>query len=408
MKTTFHDKLIAYLALISGLSISAVAVYYSVVGLTEIFAAAVMPIIIMGVTLEVSKLVATVWLKQNWKIAPVTIKVYLIAAVGVLMLITSMGIFGFLSRAHLDQYAPAGDIAAKIAVFDEKIKVQRDNIDSAKRALQQMDSQVDQLLGRTDNEKGAERAVQVRRQQARERESLQKEIAAAQQEISKLINERSPIAGQLRKVEAEVGPIKYIATFFYGTTDQTILEKAVAWMIIILIVVFDPLAVVLLLASQFSFQYFRNQRHAPPPMPVIPEPQVQEEIVPDTSPDTSTIIVQPEAQPKTDYEIKEPVQQPLPQATRLVPGIDPTGPVLYDSKKEKIDEPLYVQNEEQQESNFWSNTLANNTISPADYKKKIQEKRDQQVEEYAHLVKSKQMAMGDVPEEFFALVKARV
>lgn len=259
MKNYTTQKLVAWLALISGLSISAVAVYYSVVGLTAIFAAAVVPIVVMGATLEISKLIATVWLKQNWDIAPKSIKLYLLTAIGVLMLITSMGIFGFLSKAHLDQNVPTGEISAKVAIIDEKIKTERDNIDTAKKALQQMDAQVDQMLGRTTDDRGANRAVQIRKQQAKERKSLQADIANSQKIIAKLNEERAPIASELRKVEAEVGPIKYIAAFFYESTDPTILEKAVTWVIITLIVVFDPLAVILLLASQISFQYLRDQ-----------------------------------------------------------------------------------------------------------------------------------------------------
>ena len=246
------------MALISGLSISAVAVYYSVMGLTAIFAAAVVPIIIMGVTLEISKLIATVWLKQNWDIAPATIKSYLIAAIAVLMIITSIGIFGFLSKAHLDQGVPTDNVAAQLSVINEKIKTQRDNIDANKKALAQMDAQVDQLLGRTTDARGATKAAQLRKSQAKERAGLQTDITQAQKVIAGLNEERAPIAGQLRKVEAEVGPIKYIAAFFYGSTDPSILEKAVTWVIIILIVVFDPLAVILLLASQISFQHIRK------------------------------------------------------------------------------------------------------------------------------------------------------
>lgn len=259
MKTTFNEKLVAYMALISGLAISAVAVYYSVVGLTAIFAAAFWPIVIMGTTLEVSKLVAASWLKQNWDFAPKSMRAYLVIAVVVLMLITSMGIFGFLSRAHLDQGIPTGDVAAKVALLDEKIKTERDNIDSAKKALSQMDSQVDQMLGRTTDSRGANRAVQIRKQQSKERKLLQSDIAQSQKIIAQLNEERAPIASQLRKVEAEVGPIKYIAAFFYGETDSAILEKAVTWVILIIIFVFDPLAVILLLASQASFQEFRRR-----------------------------------------------------------------------------------------------------------------------------------------------------
>ena len=258
MRPTFNEKLIAYLTLLSGLSISAVAVYYSVVGLTSIFAAAAIPIIIMGTTLEVSKLVATIWLKQNWSIAPRLIKVYLFSAIAILMLITSMGIFGFLSKAHLDQSVPTGDVADKIALIDEKIKTQRENVDAYRKALKQMDESVDQLMARSTDESGAGRAANLRKTQQKERGQLQADIAKAQEQIAQLNEERAPIAKDLRKVEAEVGPIKYIAAFFYGNTDQTILEKAVTWVILTLIVVFDPLAVILLLASQISFQRFRE------------------------------------------------------------------------------------------------------------------------------------------------------
>lgn len=273
MNDNLTNKLVAWLTLLSGLSISAVAVYYSVAGLIAIFSAAVIPIVVMGVTLEVSKLVATVWLKQNWNIAPFSIKAYLISAVVMLMLITSMGIFGFLSKAHADRSLVTGDVQAKITVYDEQIRFnqesiqnEKDNIVAARSALSQMDAQVSARLDRGSSEIGAERSVQIRRQQARERAELQKDIERAQNEIKRLneenskINiERAPIAAELRQVEAEVGPIKYIATFVYGEADQTLLEKAVVWVILLLIVVFDPLAVILLLASQHSFQKLKEQ-----------------------------------------------------------------------------------------------------------------------------------------------------
>jgi hypothetical protein len=268
---------VGLITLLSALSISAVAIYYSVIGLTAIFSAAATAIIVMGVTLELGKLVTVVWLHQNWKTANRLIKSYLVVALVVLMLITSMGIFGFLSKAHMDQSVPTGDVADKVALIDEKIKTQRDNIEAARNALKQMDAQVDARLTRSDDEKGAERAIQIRRVQAKERASLQNDIAKAQTEIAKLNEERAPVAKDLRKVEAEVGPIKYIANFFYDDTDQNVLEKAVTWVILILIFVFDPLAIVLLIAAQISlhgrlgFNFKHKERNyelvqaAPPP-----------------------------------------------------------------------------------------------------------------------------------------------
>jgi hypothetical protein len=252
--------LMAYLTLITGLLISAVAIFYSVAGLISIFSAAPIAIIIMGTVLEVSKLVATVWIKQNWETAPRFLKTYLLGAVIVLMLITSMGIFGFLSKAHSDQTLVSGDVQSKIAVYDEKIKTARDNIDANRRALQQMDTAVDQVMSRSTSEGGADKAVALRRSQARERNRLQTEIAAEQKVISQQQELRAPIAAEVRKVEAEVGPIKYIAAFIYGdNTDANVLEKAVTWVIILIVIVFDPLAVMLLLASQYSFGMLKRK-----------------------------------------------------------------------------------------------------------------------------------------------------
>lgn len=249
------------LLLLTGLTISAVAIYYSVLGLAAIFAAATLPIYIMGGTLEIAKLVAASWLKANWSRATGFIKWYMSIAVIILMMITSMGIFGFLSKAHLDQSVPTGDIAAKVALIDEKIKTQRDNIEAARTALAQMDAQVNQRLSGTNADQSAERSVQIRKAQAKERSALQNDIAVAQKEIAKLNEERAPVASQLRKVEAEVGPIKYIAQFVYGeAADQTLLEKAVTWVIILIVIVFDPLAVAMLLAAQMTFKWYRDDK----------------------------------------------------------------------------------------------------------------------------------------------------
>jgi hypothetical protein len=261
MKITLADKSVAWFALLSGLTISAVAIWYSVAGLVSIFAAAVVPIIVMGVVLEISKLIATVWLKLNWTRAPVFIRSYLIVAIAILMVITSMGIFGFLSKAHSDAGLVSGDVQSKIAIYDEKIKTAKENIEANRKQLKQMDEAVDQVMGRSTDEKGADKANNIRRSQQRDRSALAKDIEANQKIIAKLNDEAAPIRAEVRKVEAEVGPIKYIAAFVYGDNpDANVLEKAVTWVIIIIVSVFDPLAVILLLASQYSFQWFRQAR----------------------------------------------------------------------------------------------------------------------------------------------------
>lgn len=243
------------------LSISAVAAYYSIAGLTAIFAAAVVPIVIMGAALEVGKIAATVWLHKFWHRANIQFKLYLVPAILVLMLITSMGIFGFLSKAHMDQNITVGDSAAQVAILDEKIKTEQDNITASKRALQQMDAQVDQMLGRTTDDRGANRAVQIRKNQAKERKSLQADITAAQKNIAQLQAERAPKAAESRKIEAEVGPIKYIAALIYGDNpDANLLERAVRWVIILLVFVFDPLALILILAAEQTIAWARDDK----------------------------------------------------------------------------------------------------------------------------------------------------
>jgi len=249
------------LTLATALIISVSAAYYSILGLTAIFAAAFWPIVILGSSLEVGKIVSTLWLHKYWHRAEIQYKIYLSAAVGILMVLTSMGVFGFLSKAHLDQAVPSGDIQAQVQIYDDKIKTQRDNIEASRKALRQMDEAVDQTMSRSSSEQGADKAANLRRSQARERGSLQNDISRAQVEITKLQEARAPIASQARQIEAEVGPIKYIAALIYGDNpDANLLEKAVRWMIILIVIVFDPLALTLLLAATKTFEWERENQ----------------------------------------------------------------------------------------------------------------------------------------------------
>jgi hypothetical protein len=258
------------------LSLSVIAAYYSIAGLAAIFAAAVIPIMIMGSILELAKVVVTLWLHEYWSRARWLMKLYLVPAVVMLMLITSMGIFGFLSKAHSDQSLVSGDVSAKIAVYDEKIKTEKENIDVSRKSLKQMDEAVDQVMGRSSDEKGADKAVAVRRGQQKERQRLLAEIAESQKRISALNEERAPIAAEVRKVEAEVGPIKYIAALIYGdSTDINVLERAVRWVIILLVCVFDPLAIMMLLAATESLKWAREKSEEPVEEPK--EEQIQED-----------------------------------------------------------------------------------------------------------------------------------
>ena len=406
MGMPFNEKFLAYLVLVCGLSVSAVAVYYSVIGLTAIFAAAVIPVIIMGTVLEISKLAATVWLKQYWSVAPRLLRSYLVVAVLLLMVITSMGIFGFLSRAHIEQTADTQENSAKLqnikteitrqqqliernetrikqiesgntgqnAQTQRQIDIEQSRIDQALKriepAIQEQNAiissrigiykdqidKIDQDLNRLQNSLNSGNITQAQAQvgvqpdgqlgprsrqaitEYRDRLTAQRTqlansmqqaesdpvIAAARKEIQrirstneqqiaqsnqvinrlqsqlgradsgnidqqveelrtaintytqnieKLNSERFLIESAVRKLEAELGPIKYLAKFVYGEdADRDLLEKAVSWMIILLIIVFDPLAVMLLLASQISFTYLKQNRNLQV-QPPIPEKQ---------------------------------------------------------------------------------------------------------------------------------------
>jgi hypothetical protein len=243
-----------YLLFVVALSLSAVAAWYAVAGLVAIFAAATIPIVIMGSLLEASKLVVASWLYRSWKEIPLWMKSYFSAALIVLMLLTSMGIFGFLSKAHLDQAIPTGDVVAKLALIDEKIKTEKENINASRKELSQLDAQVDQTISRTTEASGAERAITIRRSQQKDRTRILNEIGTAQAKIASLNQDRAPIAAEVRKVEAEVGPIKYIAALIYDDAGNDTLERAVRIVTIMIVIVFDPLAVLLLIAANWQMR----------------------------------------------------------------------------------------------------------------------------------------------------------
>ena len=387
--------ILGILTFLSALTISAVAIYYSVAGLAAIFAAAVIPIIVMGVALEVGKLVTAVWLHRYWSQATWWLKTYLSLAVFVLMFITSMGIFGFLSKAHIEQTSLSQEQVALIETLDDKEDRAQGKIDRWRSELDRLmkgeDVRVDGLIekeqegldkiyARINKEKDALRAdakfkieqQQTRITQAQERRDAeigaaekkfegslggtkayeeavskakanelsvasraQKEILAVNEQLDKDLkavdskyaqgiadinkrindlrnqanNKTQDIDGRItelegfiegeqkviddvreekfgyekeyRKLEAEVGPIKYIAEFIYGEqADTNLLEAAVRWVIIIIIFVFDPLAVLLLIASQYTFNWNREGGSLPgkpDPEPEDPKPTFTDE-----------------------------------------------------------------------------------------------------------------------------------
>jgi hypothetical protein len=276
-----------YLLFTVALSLSALAAYYAVMGLIAIFAAAVVPIALMGSLLEASKLVVASWLYRNWKEIPKLMKSYFTVALVVLMLLTSMGIFGFLSKAHLDQAIPSGDVQSKLALLDEKIKTEKENINASRKELTQLDAQVDQTIARTTEASGTDRAIAIRRGQQKDRARILNDIGQAQAKIAKYNEERAPIASEVRKVEAEVGPIKYIAALIYGdNVDENMLEKSVRIVTILIVMVFDPLAVLLLIAANWNLKHTGgrkwNEFFQKPPVEDFPEKTKEVEVEADT------------------------------------------------------------------------------------------------------------------------------
>jgi hypothetical protein len=409
--------ILGILTLLTALTISAIAIYYSVAGLVAIFAAAAIPIIIMGTALEVGKLVTAVWLHKYWQHARWWLKGYLSIAVLVLMFITSMGIFGFLSKAHIEQTSAGTESVAQVQRLESEITRQKEVVNRAEQKIESLQtsgtgndanvqSQIDKEQGRIESaytriqpaikeqntiianvtalfqteldkidseleilqgyvdsnevkkaqqmigasadgvfgkktaekigdwkaakqEERAEWLVKIqesansatvkaaRTEIARLRDNADKQIAqsnelinrlreqlgntdraddvdaqvdeqnsrikTANSEIDTLTDEKYALEGEYRKLEAEVGPIKYIAEFVYGeAADNSMLEEAVRWVIIIIIFVFDPLAVLLLIASQYTFEWRRDQTGGtlPPksdPDPILPTPPFTDE-----------------------------------------------------------------------------------------------------------------------------------
>ena len=242
------------LTLIVGLAISGVAAWYSIVGLMAIFAAAKIPIAIMGAVLEVGKLLTASWLYQFWDKTNTLLKTYFTIAVVVLMFITSMGIFGFLSKAHMDQTLTVGDNSLLIERIDRKIDREKVKITDAETVVAQLDKTV-QVLIDYDRIRGPSGAIAVRESQNDERASLSNIIDQAYSKIDTLSVEKLELDKEQLELEAEVGPIKYIAAFIYGDElDKTLLERAVRWIIITIIFVFDPLAVLLIVAANMTFK----------------------------------------------------------------------------------------------------------------------------------------------------------
>ena len=242
---------------ISAISISLIAAGYSILGLATLFAGAYVPIIAMGSALEVGKLVAASWLYHNWRRnIPKSLKAYLFTSIIVLIFITSVGIFGFLSKAHLDQVKPTAGNTEQIALIDKKIKQEEKIIERAEKTLAQLDKALDVYI----DKEYVSRGLKERNKQKEERDLLNKSIDEAMEKIANLNNSKSSINIEQLKLEADVGPLKYVAELIYGDNAKDHFDSAVRIIILILIFVFDPLAVLLLIAANISLNQWRDKR----------------------------------------------------------------------------------------------------------------------------------------------------
>ena len=243
---------IALLTLITALAISAVAAFYSIVGLMAIFSASAISIAVMGVVLEIGKLITASWLYQNWKKIPRLLKYYLTLAVVVLMFITSMGIFGYLSKAHIDQGTGTAELYLKVERIDNSISSERKIIERAEKQIGMLDSALDKYI-----ELGAiTKGLGKREEQEEERNLLNTTVSNAQLRIDDLLDEKTEFNLQIKNFEAEVGPLKYISALFYGEDALDYIDRSVRYVILILVFVFDPLAVLLLIAANMSFNEY--------------------------------------------------------------------------------------------------------------------------------------------------------
>ena len=219
------------LPFLTAIGLSAIAAYYSVIGLAQIFPGSYWPIIVMGSVLEISKLVTVSWLYNNWSVTVQLMRYYLLTAIILLMLITSMGIFGYLSKAHLDTNIVVGANSVQLKTLDTQEKIAKERLTY--------------LLQRAGDPATATKKIDI-------------QIQETQAELKRISTEKLPLLSEENKLTAEIGPIKYIAELFYSKDDPNFIDKAVRSVILIIIFVFDPLAVLLLIASNQTYKRLKE------------------------------------------------------------------------------------------------------------------------------------------------------
>jgi hypothetical protein len=247
----------AFLALLAGLLLSGTAAYYSIIGLIAIFPGALFAIALMGSSLELAKLVAASWLYRNWDIAPRFIKIYFIFAIIILMGITSLGTFGFLSKVHLETSIGMADNSIEIARIENQIVSEQRQLDNAQRSIETLDGMLSMNFNAAETNR-------IRNSQRQERQELNQLIKDSSVRIADLNTQLVPLKRENIEVEAKIGPLKYIAELIYGDNAKDYFDDAVRFVIILIVLVFDPLAVLLLIAANVSFMHARKNDEEEP------------------------------------------------------------------------------------------------------------------------------------------------
>jgi hypothetical protein len=273
--------LFAYLTLFVALMIAGVAAWFSVVGIMTIFSGAAVQVLVMAASLECGKLITASWLYRNWKESPRILKIPLVLILIVLMGITSLGIFGVLSKAHFSQGTSTVDNSSKIARLDEQIQREKNTIADDEKVILQLDDSVKSLsdMGRID------KSVALRKTQDSQRKELRNDIANSHKTIDSLSNDKLSLQSDLNKLNLEIGPIRYISELIYSSGDpQKNVESAVKIMIMIIVSVFDPLAVILLIAANHTLMNLKKEPIEEEELPEhIEEINSEPELVPVTT-----------------------------------------------------------------------------------------------------------------------------
>ena len=304
---------IALCALLSSLIIAGIAGWFSIVGMMALFGGSAMAAAIMMGSLEVGKIVTAAWLKNEWGETPRRLKYPLIIMVVVLMFVTSMGIFGFLSKAHIEQGAPVGNNLAKVERLEHKIRREQSIIDDSQIVIGQLDETVNTLI-EYDRIRGPTGAKATRESQLEQRAELASVITTSEDNIDKFLDEKFEFEQIVREYEVEVGPVKYIAELVYTDTTNK-LDSAVRIVIIILIFVFDPFAILLLVAANHSFIKLTKERQ-----------QRKKKITP-----TNRFVKRTE-----DLELIESVKKVKPQSPEIKIEKDKEEPIMEDKPEEPI------------------------------------------------------------------------